>query len=164
MALKGQITAKCRRCLENLAVSGPSTAAELDALDPTAPEHKQTLKAAQQSGYVVAAPTLHRTEQARYSLTAKARTLLGGTPMDDLQTTPLKPRAKRYALARPSNMTPSITYGGATTGRMVSPCADMLAPATRYGAEQMLQIPSRNGDRLHYRDGRVASITPSLST
>jgi hypothetical protein len=160
MAPKGQLTAKCRRCLENLAVAGTSTAAELDLLDPTAPAHKQTLKAAQQSGYVVAAPTLLRSDPARYSLTAKARTLLC---MLDAAPPPAKPKAKRYATARHSTVTPSITYGPAMMERMKSPCADMLAPATRHGAELALQIPSRVNDVLHYRDGRVAPVTFSTT-
>ena len=37
-------------------------------------------------------------------------------------------------------------------------CADMLAPATRAGAEQALQVPSRVNDVLCYRDGRRVAV------
>lgn len=172
MPIKGQITDKCRRCLENLAVAGPSTVEELNALDPLAPDHKQTIKAAQQSKYVVAAPTHHRTDPARYSLTAKARAMLApmGETAKAVKPVPTPPptatRAKRYAKANTAggNITPSVTYGSMTTKRMTHPCADMLAPATRSGAEQALQVPSRVNDQLHYRDGRVVHITTQLTT
>jgi hypothetical protein len=38
------------------------------------------------------------------------------------------------------------------------PSADMLAPPARRGANDALQVPSRMGNRLHYRDGRVVEV------
>ena len=163
MPTPGNITTKCRRCLENIAVAGPSTADELDLLDPSAPKHRQTLKAAQQSGYVVMESQLHHHDPARYSLTAKARARLASTGASSTGAVrtpgPTATRAKRYASPTAvDNVTPSISYGAMTTKRMSGPCADMLAPATRSGAEQALQIPSRVNDVLHYRDGRQVDM------
>ena len=164
MPINGNITDKCRRCLENLAVSGPSTAAELDALDPLAPPHKQTLKSAQQIGYVVLETHLNHKEPARFTLTAKAKTLLYGTATEpghkSATPAPVTARAKRYAnnQAGLRNITPPITHGSMATGRMFNACSDMLAPAVREGAEQALQIPTRVNDVLHYRDGRRVDV------
>ena len=38
------------------------------------------------------------------------------------------------------------------------PEKDMLAPPARRGADDGLQVPSRVGNRLYYRDGRVEQI------
>lgn len=38
------------------------------------------------------------------------------------------------------------------------PEADMLAPPARRGANDALQVPSRMGNRLYYRDGRVVDL------
>ena len=160
----GNISPKARRCLENIAVAGPSSAAELNALDPTAPDHRQTIKALEQSSYVVAAYKLTHDLPTRYSLTAKARALLAGKTIDTAHTVPApaptSTRAKRYARhqADPGSVAPPLTHGSASTKKMHHPCADMLAPATRAGAEQALQIPSRVNDTLRYRDGRVVQM------
>ena len=158
----GNISPKARRCLENMLVAGPSTALELNALDPRAPDHRPTIKALEQSSYVVAAYKLTQNTPATYSLTEKAKRLLAGHA---LQTADRKPKAtpvpRKFARPFSANTTPSISHGSMTTARMVHPCADMLAPATRHGAEQGLLIPSRVNDMLHYRDGRVVQINQS---
>lgn len=51
-----------------------------------------------------------------------------------------------------------------TTHGLYDPANDLVAPAARPGADTALSIPSRDGDRLHYRDGRVATITTSEQT
>ncbi len=43
--------------------------------------------------------------------------------------------------------------------RNYDPSSDVAAAAARPGADNALSIPSRYGDRLHYRDGRVVDIT-----
>jgi len=160
----GNITPRSRRCLENMLVAGPSTAAELNALDPDAPDHRQTIKALEQSNYVVAAYKLTQNTPATYSLTEKAKRLLSGKasskPMQEVKAAAQK---RRYAKPTSGNTTPPISHGSMTTARMQSPCADMLAPATRPGAEQALQIPSRVNDTLHYRDGRTVQINTTRS-
>lgn len=159
MPTVGNISPKARRCLENMAVAGPSTAAELNALDPDAPDHRQTIKALEQSNYVMAMYKITHNTPATYSLTEKAKRLLAGkassTPTQEAKAESHK---RRYARAPSANTTPPISHGSMTTARMVHPCADMLAPATRPGAEQALQIPSRVNDTLHYRDGRTVQI------
>lgn len=47
-----------------------------------------------------------------------------------------------------------------TAGRrdVYDPIHDIAAPAARPGAEDALAIPSRIGNRLHYRDGRVVDM------
>ena len=155
----GNITQKNRRCLENMAVAGPSTVLDLNALDPDAPDHRQTVKQLEQTGYIVASFKLNYHVPVSYSLTEKAKRLLAGkassTPTQEAKAEPHK---RRYARAPSANTTPPISHGSMTTARMVHPCADMLAPATRPGAEQALQIPSRVNDTLHYRDGRTVQI------
>lgn len=36
--------------------------------------------------------------------------------------------------------------------------AEVCMPALRAGADDALQVPSRVGDRLHFRDGRVTDL------
>ena len=164
MPTPGNISPKARRCLENLAVAGPSSAADLNALDPTAPDHRQTIKALEQSSYVVAAYKLTHDLPTRYSLTAKARALLAGKTLEAAHTvptpSPTSTRANRYARHQEAlgSVAAPLTHGSQSTKKMHHPCADMLAPATRSGAEQALQIPSRVNDVLHYRDGRKVCI------
>lgn len=171
MPTPGQIAPKSRRALENIAVAGPSTAAELNKLDPTAPDHRQTLKQLENAKYVVAEYKINNTGPTAYSLTQKARKLLADQPIDD--TTPAhlakpdasKPAAgkaatskRRFALPKRANVAGPVIHGSLSTGRLTQACADMLAPAVRPGAEQSLQIPSRDNDVLHYRDGRIVPI------
>ena len=156
MPIPGTLAPKGRRCLENMAVTGPINALELNVLDPTAPDHQQTIKGLANQGYVIAAFKLNRNVPTSYSLTEKARRLLSGT-----STKPAKGEAKAVASKRRiTNGTTvgPIIHGSMTTQILDSPCRDMLAPATRPGAEQALQIPSRVNDVLHYRDGRRACI------
>lgn len=158
MALNGQISDKARRCLENLRVAGASTVLELNALDPTAPDHKQTIKTLEQCKYVTASYQITRAVPCTYSLTEKARRLLNGDTAMAPAAMPAAAKPGRFAGRKALNATPPVTYGSMTTGRLTRACADMLAPATRAGAERALQIPSRVGDVLHYRDGRRVQI------
>ncbi|MBC7619110.1 MAG: hypothetical protein H7293_09005 [Candidatus Saccharibacteria bacterium] len=177
MPVAGNITPKARRCLENMLVSGPITALELNALDPTAPDHRQTIKTLEQAKYVVAGPKPDNgSALCTYSLTRKAKHLLGAAiaaPADDdtgtatLERTPrgsYAPRRRRPA-ANPTDTTVAgpISHGSMSTKGHYHPCKDMLAPAIRPGAEDALSLPSRVGDQLHYRDGRVAHITAQHS-
>lgn len=159
----GNISPTARRCLENMLVAGPCNVLELNALDPSAPDHRTTIKNLEQSKYVVSHERSNQNTLANYSLTEKARRLLAGR---ELQAADRKPRAtperRKFANARrDAAAAPTITHGSMTTDRMQSPCADMLAPATREGAERALQIPSRVNDTLHYRDGRTVQIHSS---
>jgi hypothetical protein len=143
-----------------MAVCGPCTAVELNALDPSAPDHRTTVKNLEQQSYVVSDYSTNPGGPARYTLTDKAKRLLAGR---DLQAADKKPKAtperRNFASTkRDANATPPVSHGSMTTARMVHPCADMLAPATRHGAEQALRIPSRVNDTLHYRDGRTVQI------
>ena len=159
----GNISPTARRCLENMLVAGPCNVLELNALDPSAPDHRTTIKNLEQSKYVVSHERSNQNTLANYSLTEKARRLLAGR---ELQAADRKPRAtpERRKFANPrrdSAAAPTITHCSMTTGRMVHPCADMLAPAAREGAERALQIPSRVNNTLHYRDGRTVQIHSS---
>ena len=159
MPTVGNISPKARRCLENMAVAGPVTALELNALDPSAPDHRQTIKALEASKYVVVHDHPKQAKLANYSLTDKAKRLLAGHA---LQTADKKPRPKptlpKYANQPRPNVAAPVTHGSMTTKRLTHACADMLAPAVRPGAEQALSIPSRVNNTLHYRDGRVEPI------
>ena len=42
--------------------------------------------------------------------------------------------------------------------RLASSAADQATPPMRPGAEACLAVPSRMGDTLHYRDGRVTDM------
>jgi hypothetical protein len=42
--------------------------------------------------------------------------------------------------------------------RSIASAADLAPPAQRPGAQDALAHPSRIGDRLHYRDGRVTDL------
>jgi hypothetical protein len=45
--------------------------------------------------------------------------------------------------------------------RAASSAADLAPPPMRPGADTCLDLPSRIGDRLHYRDGRITSMDGS---
>jgi deferrochelatase/peroxidase EfeB len=47
---------------------------------------------------------------------------------------------------------------GHMPGRLASSDADNAPPPMRLGADACLALPSRVGDRLHYRDGRVTDM------
>ena len=49
-------------------------------------------------------------------------------------------------------------YSARNTQRLACSDADNAPPPMRPGAEACLAIPSRMGDRLHYRDGRVTDL------
>ena len=60
-------------------------------------------------------------------------------------------RFKKVSVAterRIGNATTQATYNG----------AEVCMPALRAGADDALQVPSRVGDRLHFRDGRVTDL------
>jgi len=42
--------------------------------------------------------------------------------------------------------------------RSLASAADLAPPALRPGSEDFLACPSRIGQRLHYRDGRVTDL------
>lgn len=45
--------------------------------------------------------------------------------------------------------------------RAAASAADLAPPPMRPGAESCLELPSRIGDRLHYRDGRITTMDGS---
>jgi hypothetical protein len=142
----GKINPNARRVLENLAVAGSSSIAELDTLDPVGAPHARVIKTLRNGGYIASDDSYKLPDEpCRYYLNEKSRALLNNESVSRLRAErnePVVPTAlRRY-----------------DTGRMVHPCADMLAPATRQGAERALEIPSRVNDMLHYRDGRVVQI------
>lgn len=153
------ISEKSLRCLEKLAAAGASSPSELDKLDPTVPNHTATIKNPYQAGYVASnVGNRIKGDPARYSLTDKARNLLATKGSTPVQKAASKRYVQRPRYANPpsgANVAGPVVYGSMTTEALKSPCADMLAPATRTGAEQALQIPSRVNDTLHYRDGRT---------
>lgn len=160
--MTGHLRPNSLQTLKSLSVIGASSIAELDKFDPANGDHKQIIKCLMNQKFVVSNyNTCLAGEPIRYSLTEKGRTALHPQPTVRPQT-----RARRQPTATPptGSVAGALTHGGLSTTRMASPCADMLAPAVRVGAEQTLQIPSRVGDRLHYRDGRVAHITSSPTT
>ena len=166
MPTVGNITPASRRCLENMLVAGPCNVLELNALDPSAPDHRQTIKNLEQAKYVVVHDYTNKNTLAHYSLTDKARRLLAGR---DLERAAPQPKAttaapaRRYATPKGARITPPVSHGSMTTGRLHQSNADMLAPATRAGAEQALRLPSRVNDMLHYRDGRRVQINATRS-
>ena len=156
----GKINLHARRVLENLAVAGSSSIAELDTLDPVGAPHARVIKTLRNGGYIASDDSYKLPDEpCRYYLNEKSRALLNNESVSRLRAErnePVVPTALRRH--EPPKATPPITHGSMTTGRMVSPCADMLAPATREGAEIGLQIPSRVNDVLHYRDGRRVCV------
>ncbi len=160
--MTGHIRPTSLQALKSLSVIGASSPDELNKFDPDNGDHKQIIKCLVNQKFVVSdADTRLAGEPIRYSLTEKGRTALHPQPTVRPQT-----RARRQYAAPPQTGAAAgpVVHGSLSTKRMASPCHDMLAPATRAGAEQALQIPSRVGDHLRYRDGRVAHITSSPTT
>lgn len=61
-----------------------------------------------------------------------------------------------YALAAHPDLVPIMTSGGNRNG--MSGTGDKRPMVYRAGALDADQLPSRMGNRLHYRDGRVVSL------
>lgn len=61
--------------------------------------------------------------------------------------------ANPHGVAADPSMVPLMISGG--NRNSLSGTGDLRPRALRPGSEQALAIPSRMGNRLHYRDGRV---------
>jgi hypothetical protein len=73
-------------------------------------------------------------------------------------------KANPFTMAAQETMVPIMTGSGSRNGIMGT--ADRMPTVYREGAMDALKLPSRMGDRLHYRDGRVEEqhklhITPA---
>ena len=64
------------------------------------------------------------------------------------------------SVAADPSMVPLMISGG--NRNSLSGTGDLRPRALRPGSEQALAIPSRMGNRLHYRDGRVETIVQHL--
>lgn len=157
--MNGPISPAALRALKSLSVNGPSSIDDLNRFDPENGDHKPIVKGLSARLLIVSdSSTKMPHERTRYSLSNKGRSAL--VPKAPTRTTHTKgqqrdanpPPPQTGAVAGP------LVYGSLVTKRMTSPCADMLAPAIRSGAEQALQVPSRVNNQLHYRDGRVVHI------
>ena len=51
-----------------------------------------------------------------------------------------------------------LVHTNASQTKHYQPEKDMLAPPARRGADDALRVPSRMGDKLFYRDGRVEDL------
>lgn len=69
-------------------------------------------------------------------------------------TTEFVRRARQKA--RASNEVPTRISNSSAKGHYNG--AEVCMPALRKGADDALQVPSRVGDRLHFRDGRVTDL------
>lgn len=65
-------------------------------------------------------------------------------------------QAKQVATTAPAA---PKTHTTSSQSEPYKPEKDMLAPPARHGASDALQVPSRMGNRLHYRDGRVMELS-----
>lgn len=65
-------------------------------------------------------------------------------------------KANPFTMAAQETMVPIMTGSGSRNGIMGT--ADRMPTVYREGAMDSLKLPSRMGDRLHYRDGRVEPV------
>lgn len=65
--------------------------------------------------------------------------------------------AKRMRRAAPRAATTPMICAATTRGSYAG--SELSAPAVRPGADDSLKLPSRIGNALHYRDGRVVALT-----
>jgi hypothetical protein len=65
-------------------------------------------------------------------------------------------QADPYALAASPDLVPAMTSGGNRNG--MSGTGDNRPMVYRAGSQDALQLPSRMGNRLYYRDGRVEAV------
>lgn len=63
---------------------------------------------------------------------------------------------RRARQARASNEVPTRISNSSAKGRYNGD--EVCMPALRSGADDALQVPSRVGDHLHFRDGRVTDL------
>jgi hypothetical protein len=158
---------KSVRMLQNLRVNGASSLDELAKLDPElAHDVKNIINGLNTQKYVVSDKGVRLPkEPARYNLTEKGRKALlpkppkeaapkvAPKPICTLGNFPQKDAAHGAAKpTKPSKAGPVRINNTAST-KAYNPGKDMLAPAARAGADAALSIPSRYGDRLHYRNG-----------
>lgn len=61
-----------------------------------------------------------------------------------------------YAVAVSPDIVPAMTSGGSRNG--MSGTGDKRPMVYRAGSQDALHLPSRMGNRLHYRDGRIENI------
>jgi hypothetical protein len=69
-----------------------------------------------------------------------------------------KPKADKPLPKPLPTIAAPLVHTNASQKKRYEPEADMLAPPARHGAVDALQVPSRMGNRLHYRDGRVVDL------
>lgn len=67
-------------------------------------------------------------------------------------------KANPFAMAAQETMVPMMTGVGSRNGIMGT--ADRMPAVYREGAMDALKLPSRMGEKLHYRDGRVHTVMP----
>lgn len=151
MPTLGNLTQKCRRCLETIAQSGPSTAEDLNARFPTLPDHKQTLKAAQQAGYVTNQRKGKHGEPALYALTAKAIAVLA----DPAEVAALASNPAIAALAS-SRKKPNFLNGSDKLSQKTRLAMRMppCAPRVRQPGEAMPTVVCNASNREPYRPGQ----------
>jgi hypothetical protein len=166
-----QLAAKSVRTLQNLRVNGASSLDELAKLDPElAHDVKNIINGLATQKYVVSDKGVRLPkEPARYNLTEKGRKALLPKPIKEaapkvapkpictLGNFPQKAGAHNAAqsAAKPTKPTRAgpVRISNTASTKAYNPGKDMLAPAARAGADAALAIPSRYGDRLHYRNG-----------
>lgn len=152
--MTGHIRPNSLRALQNISVNGASNAEELNKLDPDNGDHKHLIKVLTNQKFLVSdIDTRLKGEPTRYSLTHKGRSAVSGQK----PARHSKGRKQRTSPAYGSVAGPSRHCATSTNGHY-EPKKDMLAPSARVGAEAFLAIPSRYGDRLHYRDGSVSDL------
>lgn len=159
--MTGHLRPNSLQTLKSLSVIGASSIAELDKFDPDNGDHKQIIKCLMNQKFVVSDyNTCLAGEPIRYSLTEKGRTALHPQPT----VRPVTRARKHYgAPSQAGHVAGPVRFGSMSTDRQYNPGKDMLAPAARAGADAALAIPSRHGDRLHYRDGRVVCFHTNRS-
>jgi hypothetical protein len=70
-------------------------------------------------------------------------------------------KATPFTMAAQETMVPIMTGSGSRNGIMGT--ADRMPTVYREGAMDALSLPSRMGEKLHYRDGRIEAVKRSVA-
>lgn len=163
--MSGQLRACSLLCLKTLAKHGPSSIHQLNKLAPDNGDHKPIINGLRTQQYVQAHTTLSGPEEpVRYRLTEKALAVLDAADLATTASKPIKqpkaPPVPRYVSQAVVNFATPIRITNSTTTGPYLPDRHSQAQPIRPGADAALALPSRHFDELHYRDGRVAPVTP----
>ena len=172
--MTGYLLPKSLRVLRHIHIGGALSLEELALLDPPlADDMRNIINGLNGCKYVVSDRGTRKPKQpARYALTKKGHAAIEAEPRVhrvakkpecSLGAFPVKAPVSWQWSAKASE--PAIKPGiagpkaicNSASQQIYNPSADMLAPSARKGSDAAMAVPSRYGDRLHYRDGRVVA-------